>query len=231
MKTLFCLPYAGGSSSIYYKWNKYIGDSLELYPIELKGRGARINEAFYEDINEAVDDIYDLIKDKISEGEYALFGHSMGGRLAYKLYHKIEQMKNKKPKHIFFSACGVPSIKKKTGMIHTLPDDVFLKEIMRLGGTSEELLYNKDLRDLYIPIIRNDFRILEKDKEVKKSNKIDCDITVLSGDEDNTISTEATRLWANYTNGECKIIRFKGDHFFINHHGLEITEIIKKMLH
>ncbi len=31
-------------------------------------------------------------------------------------------------------------------MIHTLPDDDFLKEIMRLGGTSEELLYNKRIK-------------------------------------------------------------------------------------
>ncbi len=50
---------------------------------------------------------------------------------------------------------------------------------------------------------------------MKRSSKIDCDITVLSGDEDNTISPEAIRLWGDYTNGECKIIRFKGDHFLL----------------
>jgi len=36
---LFCLPYAGGSESIYYKWKRHLRPSIELEPIELKGRG------------------------------------------------------------------------------------------------------------------------------------------------------------------------------------------------
>ncbi|WP_411859686.1 thioesterase II family protein, partial [Bacillus velezensis] len=78
MKKIFCLPYAGGSSAIYYKWRRLMSDSLTIHPIELKGRGTRINEDFYEHLDEAVNDIYDLIKDQIRECDYALFGHSMG---------------------------------------------------------------------------------------------------------------------------------------------------------
>ncbi|MCS4470409.1 thioesterase domain-containing protein [Clostridium botulinum] len=43
---LFCLPYAGGSEAIYHKWKKYLNPSIELSPIELKGRGKRYNEIF-----------------------------------------------------------------------------------------------------------------------------------------------------------------------------------------
>ncbi len=38
---LFCLPYAGGSEVIYYKWKKYLNPSIQLEAIELKGRGKR----------------------------------------------------------------------------------------------------------------------------------------------------------------------------------------------
>ncbi|MBK3496406.1 hypothetical protein JFL43_16375 [Viridibacillus sp. YIM B01967] len=53
---LFCLPYAGGSESIYFKWRKHLHSSIQLIPIELRGRGKRFDENFYGSIKEAVDD-------------------------------------------------------------------------------------------------------------------------------------------------------------------------------
>ena len=82
---LFCLPYAGGSEVAYYKWKKYLHPSIELIPIELKGRGKRFNEIFYESLEEAVDDIFENIKDKIINNDYAIYGHSMGSLLSYEL--------------------------------------------------------------------------------------------------------------------------------------------------
>src|ERR1700738_4611092 len=107
---LFCLPYAGGSEVIYYKWKKYLHPSIQLIPIQLKGRGKRFSEIFYENIEEAVDDIFENVKDKIVDDDYAIYGHSMGSLLAYELYYKISKLNLKKPKHIFFSGYKAPSI-------------------------------------------------------------------------------------------------------------------------
>lgn len=229
MKFLFCLPYAGGSGAIYYKWNSLLSDTIQLCPIELKGRGKRINEVFYEDINEAVNDIYIQLKDKIDEHEYAIFGHSMGSRLAHKLYYKIDNMNNCKPKHIFFSGYGAPNISKRKSMIHSLPDPIFIQKIMEMGGTPEEFVTNKDLQKLCLPILRNDFRILERDQYTEKEQKLDCDISILSGDQD-TLSSEAIGSWENYTDKQCKMYMFEGNHFFINHYADEITAIINHTL-
>jgi len=48
---LFCLPCAGGSSSLYSKWNRHIKSEIEVVSIELKGRGIRIDEDFYENFH------------------------------------------------------------------------------------------------------------------------------------------------------------------------------------
>ncbi|KZE58891.1 thioesterase [Bacillus velezensis] len=230
MKKIFCLPYAGGSSAIYYKWRRLMSDSLTIHPIELKGRGTRINEDFYEHLDEAVNDIYDLIKDQIRECDYALFGHSMGGRLVYKLYCKIAEMQQKKPNHIFFSGCGIPKTKKAEGMIHALPDNLFLQRIMDMGGTSEELLHNKELQQLYLPILRSDFKMLEKDVISENKTVMDCDITVLHGINDKTISSDLICNWGHYTLGKCNFYTFEGNHFFIHQFSNEITDIINKTL-
>ncbi|MNW69143.1 Thioesterase domain protein [compost metagenome] len=45
--TLFCLPHAGGSASIFAKWRNLLDCLIKLYPIELAGRGERFNEKVF----------------------------------------------------------------------------------------------------------------------------------------------------------------------------------------
>ena len=40
--TLFCLPHAGGSSSTYLTWKRFLPQHIVLRPIELPGRFSRI---------------------------------------------------------------------------------------------------------------------------------------------------------------------------------------------
>lgn len=60
--TLFCLPHAGGSATIYNKWQKYLDNSIALYRVELSGRGKRFNQNLYNSMEEAIEDIYYQIK-------------------------------------------------------------------------------------------------------------------------------------------------------------------------
>ncbi len=78
---LFCFPHAGGSASIYLKWNNVIGDNLklEIIPLEYKGHGVRMDEDFYVDFNEMAEDMLRYTLNKLSPDEpFMLFGHSMG---------------------------------------------------------------------------------------------------------------------------------------------------------
>ncbi|WP_346961707.1 thioesterase domain-containing protein [Clostridium sp.] len=226
---LFCLPYAGGSESIYYKWKRHLKLSIELEPIELKGRGRRFNETFYESLEEAVDDIFENIKDKIAEDDFAIYGHSMGSLLAYELYYKIGKLNVRKPKHIFFSGYKAPSFIKEKEDIYKLPDNEFIKEVIDLGGTPEELVENEELLQLFIPILRSDFRILENYIYREKKDKIQCDISILNGKDDD-ITLEETLAWKNHGAKGFKVYNFEGNHFFINTNVESITNIINKTL-
>ena len=99
---LLCIPYAGGSAFAYNFFNDYLTD-LEVVPIELKGRGKRFKEVNYNTFTEAVDDIYDYVKEIIKDTKYMIFGHSMGSWLAYELYYKILEEGNTLPILMFFS--------------------------------------------------------------------------------------------------------------------------------
>lgn len=226
---LFCIPYAGGCGSLYYKWEKCLSPYIQLEPIELKARGKRFNERFYETLEEAVEDIFQNIKDKILNNEYAIYGHSMGCLLAYELYYKIDNMNIRKPTHMFFSGYKAPSIKRKERDMHLLPDDEFIKKVIDLGGTPEKVANNKELLNLVIPILRSDFRILDNYSYKDGRDKIQCDISVFNGKQDNIILEEILK-WKEHGDKGFKVYNFDGNHFFINNNVKNITSIINATL-
>ncbi|TQR39693.1 thioesterase [Lysinibacillus sphaericus] len=221
---LFCIPYAGGPETIYYKWKNYLDASIKLEPIELKGRGNRYNEGFYTCFDEAVDDIFLNIKDKITHHEYAIFGHSLGSRLAYELYYKICDKNLAKPKHIFFSGNNAPSVMKEKKELHKLSDVEFMKEIIKLGGTPKELLENEELLQFVLPTLRSDIKINENYVYKERKEKIECDTTVFSGKED--IPLKGILKWKSHCSQDFRIHMMEGNHFFINNNIGSITEII-----
>lgn len=229
---LFCLPYAGGSEGVYSKWKNYLDNSVKLYPIALKGRGRRFYDDFYEDLNEAVDDIFISIKEilnKENHSEYAIYGHSMGSLLAYELYYKLKSEGMKKPSHIFFSGYGAPNLMKKKEAIHELPDDKFIQKVIELGGTSDEILDNEELLELFIPILRSDFKIINQYKYIDREDKIESNISILNGEKDD-IDIKSILEWRKLGNKEFNIYNFDGDHFFINNYFEEIIGIINRTL-
>ncbi|MDU6373717.1 MAG: thioesterase domain-containing protein, partial [Bradyrhizobium sp.] len=44
---LICLPYAGGSAMIYARWRRLLPSWIEVVPLELPGRGARMDEPLH----------------------------------------------------------------------------------------------------------------------------------------------------------------------------------------
>lgn len=223
---LFCLPYAGSSGATYYQWRKYFDHSITLTPVVLKGRGNRISESFYQDIHEAVGDVYNFVKQSVNKDDYAIFGHSMGGLLAYELYYKLRSMNHRLPKHIFCSGVSAPSTREKREQTHTLPDDEFLKKYIKLGGIQQDVINNKELLDMFIPILRKDCELVEKYEYVEREGQIECDITILNGSEENMKPEEIIK-WKQHVSGMCNIYTLTGDHFFINDNVENITDLIK----
>lgn len=227
---LFCLPYAGGSELIYYKWKNYLDSSIKLYPLELKGRGKRLYEDFYKNIEEAVDDIFNNIKDIIIDNDYAIYGHSLGSLLAYELYYKIYKMGLRQPKHIFFSGSVAPNvINKNNNKIYNLSKDDFIKKMKDLGGTPDRLLNNNKLLNIFLPIFRNDFKILETYEYKQRKCKIKCGITILNGKQDSFNMGEKLN-WEDLACGNFEIYNLEGDHFFINSNFENIIKIINNTI-
>jgi medium-chain acyl-[acyl-carrier-protein] hydrolase len=224
---LFCFPYAGGSSSIYKSWEKLLSTWIELHPIELAGHGKRMTEPFYHNFEEAIEDIFEYVRPYLDKFPYAFFGHSMGALIAYELTCKILQTNYKAPIHLFLSGRTPPHIKKDK-YLSDLPYEQFKNELLKIGGTPEDVFNHPELLELVIPILRADFKLLESYDFQQSDLKINCDITVFSGLNDLEVTSDDILQWNDYTQKKLVIHSFEGDHFFITHKGKEITDIINK---
>ena len=225
---LFCIPYAGGSAEVFRKWAGYFSSPVELFPVELAGRGKRYNKPLYAGLDDAVNDVSGIIIDNIDHHPYAFFGHSMGCIIIYELYYKLMDYGIKDPVHMFFSGCYPPHIGKKIPAYHKLPGDEFKEKIFSLGGTLEELLKRKALLDTFIPILKADFKIVETYNHIHRDKKLACDITVFNANDDKNIDDIVK--WQELTGGSCNIYEYEGGHFFINKHIGSISGVINYTL-
>lgn len=223
---LFCLPYAGGTSAIYSNWRTYLSPSIEFIPIELAGKGKRLGEPLYTDMAAAVEDVYEQIHEQITESPYLLFGHSMGSKIAYKLSQKIERKGLPMPLHVFLSGSGAPHFKREDEKVyHLMSDETFKNELINLGGTPPSFFEHPELVEIFLPALKNDFKILECAQYEKEIAPIGCDISALFGWEDD-LTLDEREGWRHYTSQQFTLHYYEGGHFFLHEEVKAITDLI-----
>ncbi|WP_081735118.1 thioesterase II family protein [Paenibacillus gorillae] len=227
---LICLPYAGGSAQVYKRWANQLHPNLRLVPAELPGRGSRMDEPFYRDVEEAVQDLIPLVlKAALTSEAYALFGHSMGSLLGYEVLHALREEGLPLPAAVFLSARGAPHCEQKEArQTHLLPDDAFLEELKGMGGMSDELFRHQELLDLFMPILRADFKLV-CEYEHRMRPPLPLRLTILSGKDDGCVKGPL-REWERYATEGCELLTFEGGHFFLQERESDVVAMINKTL-
>lgn len=225
---LFCFPYAGGSAMNYKKWIKYLPEQILVHPVELAGRGIRYKEACMTEFDQVIEDVYQFIIPQL-DSPFAFFGHSMGALIAYELAKKLKRDNNILPVHLFLSGRGAPS--SEVGIKYSqmgLPE--LLKELKKLGGITERFFEDETTRQIFIPILIDDFKVCESYRYVKEGSILECDFSILNGKQDHTMKSKDIIGWKSYCKCQCKIKNFEGDHFYINNCTEQVVNEVKQVL-
>lgn len=213
---LICFPYAGGSSTIFSQWNRFIHKDIVIKAVELPGRGALFTRPFFKSLEEAVDTLFAEIREDIQQGPYAFFGHSMGGLLVYKLLEKIRKENCPMPLTAFLSGRKPPHIFDEDDTYGSLPEEEFKEKIKEMGGTPPGFFDNPDLVSYFLPILKADFDILLTDLvNPEEITPFSVPFVFFAGAEEN-ITEEEGRAWGLYSEHPLVEKRFPGGHFFLN---------------
>jgi surfactin synthase thioesterase subunit len=225
---LYCFPYAGASSTVYSKWKGVWENSIDIVPVELPGRGIRFTEELCNHMEELIDDLYRRLEQRFMEEDYMLYGHSMGSWIVYYLANRIMKKETRFPKHIFLSGKEAPHLNKLDSISYEMENKEFAEEIYRLGGTPLEFLENEELIDVFIPILKNDYKLVQTCEYEEPAKAFDCDITIFNGIDDD-LTEEDINAWRQYTSKEFQVYHFNGGHFFIHENAKQILEIMSSV--
>lgn len=229
---LFCLPYAGGSAMTYRNWSELLPQTVEVCPIELPGRGARLQQPAYREMMPLVDALGDALTPYLDK-PYAFFGHSMGALIAFELARWMRRLRLPSPQALFASGHTAPQLGCSHEPIYNLPDKEVKDKLRRLNGTPEAVINNDELMALLIPMLRADFQINETYR-YDPQPPLAIPIIALGGNDDHDVTAASLQAWQQQTSAGFSIHLFEGGHFFLQSTQSQVmqtlTAHLKKLL-
>jgi len=211
---LFCFPYAGGGASIFRGWNQYLPTGVEVWSVQLPGRGGRYRETPYGNMCALVNDLAQAIKPFLDR-PFCIFGHSLGAIVSFEVCHALRQEFDLNVDHLFVSGAGGPHLPRSTPDTHHLPDDQFITKLRALNGTPPEVWEHPELLRIMLTTLRADFKLAETYACLARL-PLDCRITAFGGLEDNLVSRQDLESWQIQTTNSLDVWFLPGDHFFLH---------------
>jgi surfactin synthase thioesterase subunit len=227
---LFCFHHAGGGGAVFRRWQKLFGAGIEVVPVVLPGREGSFGRAPIKDFTLAVERICAEIE-PLTGAPYALFGHSLGAALAFEVACKLERSAPRAPSCIIVSGRGALHVHDgaEESSSSTLPDPELVAKLSRYGGTPREIIESPEMLQLFLPIIRADFRLAESYCWDGRS-KTTRPLLVLGGMADRFAGAAELERWRELTSGPATIQLFEGGHFFIETHAADTCATIATFL-
>ena len=210
---LICFAYAGGSGWIFRNWAEHFPETVEVYAIELPGRGRRISEPVLIEINSLIQTLGPKLLPNLNT-PFVFFGHSLGALVAFELCRWLKYMTQLTPVQMWVSAARAPHLPAETPPIHNLPEPAFIDELQRYQGTPASALKNRALMALMIPALRADFSILET-YQYQPGLKLSCPIVGFWGQQDTIVSKNEVLAWQIHTDS-FSLKEIHGNHFFMH---------------
>ncbi|MYU24694.1 alpha/beta fold hydrolase [Streptomyces sp. SID8352] len=212
---LLCLPYAGGGTAAFQGWGALLPDAVEPWLLRLPGREARFREEPRTDVPALVEEAAAVLGPALDGGPYAVFGHSLGGLLAFELARELRRSYGTEPVRLAVSARAAPDLPLRHTVVHRLPDDLFLKALdERFGAIPPAVRDDPQMRALYLPSLRADVALLETCAHVP-GPPLSCPVTVYGGRDDPEFSREELEGWRRQTASGFRLRVFPGGHFFL----------------
>jgi medium-chain acyl-[acyl-carrier-protein] hydrolase len=210
---MFCFPYAGGGATIYRAWSKELPEWVDVCPVQLPGREARIRESAYTRIDPLIEAAYQALLPYFDR-PFCFFGHSMGALVSYEITRHVRRNHNLQPALLLVSGSGAPHLPNRSTLKHDLSEDKLLHELAKLDATPKEVLASTELMQLVLPILRADLELCDV-YEHAKERPLACSIIAYGGTEDPWATRNDLQAWGEHTIADFDLRMLAGGHFFI----------------
>lgn len=209
-RRLICFPHAGGAASFYRGWRQYADPALDVVAVQYPGRENRLREPLVPSMDPLVSAITAELLD-LPPLPTVFFGHSMGAAVAYETLLRVERAGAAHVTRLCVSGRAPDDAVRSA--VRT--DDEVVEAVTSLGGTHAAVLDDPDLRDLFLPIIRNDYRLIDSYRRSDDAPLLRADVHAFTGSRDPRVTPQEAERWRTTTAGSFSLTVFEGDHFYL----------------
>ncbi|MFJ7272150.1 thioesterase II family protein [Streptomyces sp. NPDC099050] len=78
---------------------------------------------------------------------------------------------------------------------------------------------------MFLPVIRNDFRLIDAYRRREDAPPLRADVMALTGDRDPRVTPLGARAWPAVTTGAFTSHVFEGDHFYLVPHAERVVRL------
>jgi surfactin synthase thioesterase subunit len=216
---LFCFHCAGGSSNMFSKW-EFPG--IDVVGIDLPGRGIRVNEPFLNQFDKAVEDLANKVISLRNRSEtWGVFGHSMGGLLAYEVSRRLQEYKVQ-----CRILSGINPIDRYGGGVKLLDEDdhTIVGRLADLGGVPNEYKNHPMFVKWFAPILRADLSLVKTFRYTATKSKIPT--YIVNGLDDILTRKAGEEDWKEVMPESMEYVTVEGGHFSI----LQKPEVVDRLV-
>lgn len=236
--TVYVFPHAGGFASFYQPLAKLVAASATCRVWQYAQRGERHRDLAPATMPQLVDEIVAVIEGvpprpgaagpasaagaPATAGGLVLFGHSLGASVAFETALAL----GRRVTAVVVSGRLPPAVEddRLTG---PFDDASLLRRLARYDAkTTLDLARQPDLRELIMPAIRADMRLLSTYRAPGPDRRLDVPLIVLSGRDDPAAPPASTSLWERATTAACHHHEFPGGHFFLEQAWPQVARLV-----
>ncbi len=226
---LFCFPYAGAGSLVFRTWPQALPPQVEVISLLYPGRESRLRVPPLTSLPALVSAIATEMQPWLDR-PFALFGHSLGGLIAFELARELRRRQAPLPLHLFVSGRRAAHVPEALPPIAPLPDPAFIAAIQqRYNGIPKVILEDAELMELFLPVLRADFTLLET-YAYQPEPAFHFPISAFVGAQDPLTRPAEAAAWQAHTHQPVALHTFPGDHFYIQPQRLPLLQSISQAL-
>jgi len=221
---LLVFPHAGSGASAYRDFSKVLSTNFQVIVFQYPGRQDRAAEASLDSLAEIAAGAFG----EFSTSEHnrgvpiVTFGHSMGALVAFE-FVRLAEARGIAVRHLNVSAAVAPS-NAADKPPHPQDDEEILNHLAALEGTDSDVIANRDLMRLTLPVIKADYNAFDA-YSCADDIKLATPIHVMGGDQDPFITLGDLYGWGKHTD-TLKVTMFDGGHFYLKSHIDAVAELL-----
>ena len=217
---LFAIPNVGGGAVMYREWGEALPPEVAFQAVQLPGRHDRAAHTPYTRLEPLVADLAAGIRSEVDDRPFALFGHSMGALLAYRVAARIAGDGGPGPVLLGAAAWAPQGFAMPTPRQLDVSDDVLVDWLIGLGSLPEAFRGHPEVYRL-LPPTRADLSVCADYSA--DGTMVSCPVVTYTGRADQLLPSGAIRSWAEHCPVYLGNREFTGDHFFVHRHGPAIA--------